>query len=130
MLEPGKDVTITESPNVDKTDPVSIEDAQNGTGTSSSVRYNPYSTNDGGDKSTKVVNDDGTFGAPAFIFLGHELFHAQEMKYGKDSHNLTGETDPDLDVKAMTESESRARKFEDRIRKEHQVGPRKSPYSK
>lgn len=130
LIKPGNDVTITESSNFDKTEPNNAEDGQNGNGTNSSIRYNPNNKNDGGDGSTKIANEDNTFGAPAFLFLGHELIHAQEFKYGKNSYELTGEIDPDLNMRGMTESESRVRRIENKIRRENNIVPRKLPFKK
>lgn len=94
----------------------------------SSIRYNPYIRNDGSGKTTPIVNVDGSFGVSLFVLLGHELFHALELKYGKNSNEITGEIDPDLGEKGMTESESRARKKENEIRAQNNIVLRKLPY--
>jgi hypothetical protein len=130
LMKPGNDVTITESTTFDKTDPNSTTDGGNGIGTNSSIRYNPDNKNDGADHTTKVANVDNTFGAPAFIYLGHELIHAQELKNGKNSTDITGEIDPDRNELGMTKSESRAREIENKIRKENGVVARKLPFKK
>ncbi|QHS58321.1 type III secretion system effector protein [Chitinophaga agri] len=80
----GTDVFITESDDVDKNDPVNFTDGSTpGKGSGSSIRYNPYIRNDVSDKTTSIVNVDVSFGFSPFVLLGHELFHALELKYGK-----------------------------------------------
>ncbi len=128
----NKDVVITESKLGDFTEPISSRDGGDGTGTGSSVEYNPYNRNDGKIGSDPaVVNDDGSKGVAPFVALGHELLHAQEYKNGKNDNNVAGGgiIDPDTKIKNnLSNSEVRVRSKENEIRDENKIGKRKLPY--
>src|SRR6202453_4146520 len=80
LINSDKVVTITQSDNgQDHTSPEDAVNAQNVTGTNSTVYYNPQNSENGSDKTLPIKNEDGTVGAPPKVFLGHELGHAQEM---------------------------------------------------
>jgi len=124
-------ITIVKSKGDTKTSPDDPDYGQDGTGTGSAVQYNPDNRNDGKVGSPiPVVNEDGTFGAPAFIFLGHELIHTQDLKNGKNDKNFdTNITDPDTKYKGvLPNGEIKARVGENKIRGEHNVVKRKLPY--
>jgi RHS repeat-associated protein len=122
LLKPGQTTIITVSPDgQDHTKPIDEDDAKNGNGTGSTVEYNPDNKEDGSDKTKPVNNDDGTVGAPAFIFLGHELFHAQDNKNGKDDHNLSDKKDKDGKGGSLSVSEQGARVKENKLRKENHI---------
>ncbi len=95
----------------------------NGTGTDSTVEYNP--TNAG----TGVVNADGTTGRPPEIGLGHELAHAEHNKNGtRDPAIDTTKTDPDSGrTGVLSNNEVSVRKTDSAIRKEQGVIERMQP---
>jgi len=99
-------------------------------GSGSTIEYDPYNHNDGKDGTVAVVNEDGTVGAPPFVFLGHEIPHAVDMKNGKDDTNLDPtKTDPDTKQKGVLKNgEIKARQTENQIRDENHIIKRKTPY--
>ena len=128
LIKSDKVVTITQSDNgQDHTSPEDAENAKNGTGTNSVVNYNPQNTENGSDKSVAVKNEDGTTGAPAQVFLGHELGHAQDIKNGTDSKEPSKATDPDTGKPDLTNGEVKARQTENKIRSENGVVKRATP---
>ncbi len=130
LIKSDKEVTIYESPDGQhRTTPEDVDYAQDGTGTNSSVAYNPSQKNDGSDKTLPVVNEDGSKGAPAYVFLGHELGHAQDMKNGKNDKNIDAtKTDPDSKQKGvLTNGEIKAREAENKIRTENKIIKRQTP---
>ena len=131
LINADKDVIITDSPDgQDRTKPDDAEYGQDGTGTGSTVEYNPNNRQDGKDGKLPVVNEDGTVGAPAFVFLGHELGHAQDLKNGKNDKNVDPtKTDPDSKkTNVLTNGEIKARGTENQIRTENKIIKRKLPY--
>jgi len=126
-----KDVIMADSHDgQDRTTPTEIEASRDGTGSGSTVEYNPNNQNDGRDGKIAVVNEDESIGGvPAFIFLGHELKHAQDMKNGKNDRNIDpGKTDPDTKQKGvLTNAEIKARQTENQIRAENKIINRKLP---
>jgi len=130
LIKSDKEVTIYESSDGQhRTTPEDVDYAQDGTGTNSTVGYNPSQKNDGSDKTLAVVNADGTKGAPASIFLGHELGHAQDIKNGKNDKTVDPtKTDPDSKQKGvLTNGELKARATENKIRTENKVVQRQTP---
>lgn len=130
LIKSDKEVTIYESPDGQhRTTPEDVDYAQDGTGTNSSIAYNPSQKNDGSDKTLPVVNEDGSKGAPAYVFLGHELGHGQDMKNGKNDKNVNAtKTDPDSKQKGvLTNGELKARETENKIRAENKVIKRQTP---
>jgi RHS repeat-associated protein len=130
LINSDKEITIIESPDGNhRTTPEDVDYAQDGTGSNSSVEYNPSQKNDGSDKTLPVVNVDGSEGAPAYVFLGHELGHAQDMKNGKNDKNIDAtKTDPDSKQKGvLTNGEIKARETENKIRTENEVIKRATP---
>jgi hypothetical protein len=131
LIKSDKVVTIVESPDGQhRTVPEDVENGQNGTGSNSTAEYNPYNRNDGTDKQVAVVNADGTKGAPASVFLGHELKHGQDIKNGTNDKNTNPtKTDPDSRQKGvLTNGEIKARETENKIRTENKVIQRATPY--
>jgi len=103
--------------------------AEDGTGSGSIVYYNADNREDGSDGTTPIKNSDGTVGAPAFVFLGHELVHARQNMKGKRDTNPSPKTDADTDKKGVLDnSEISAREEENKIRGENHVVARKPPY--
>ena len=130
LIQSDKVVSIVESPDgQDRTTPESVADGQNGTGSNSTIEYNPYNRGDGSDKQVAAVNEDGTVGAPGSVSLGHELKHAQDIKNGKNDKNIDlTKTDPDTKQKGvLTNGEIKARETENKIRTENKVVKRKLP---
>ncbi len=131
LIKSSKEILIYESPDGQhRTTPEDVDYAVDGTGTSSTIAYNPNQRNDGSDKTLPVINIDGTKGAPAYVFLGHELKHAQDMKNGKNDKKVdVTKTDPDSKQKGvLTNSEIKARETENKIRTENKVINRQLPY--
>jgi len=131
LIKSDKEILITESPDGQhRTKPEDVEYGQDGTGTNSTIEYNPDNRNDGTDKQVAVVNEDGTVGASPFVFLGHELGHAQDLKNGKNDKNIDQKkTDPDSKQKGvLTNGEIKARGSENEIRSENKIVKRKLPY--
>ena len=131
LIKSDKEVIIYESSDGQhRTTPGDVDYSQDGTGTNSTVGYNPSQKNDGSDKTLAVVNADGTKGAPASIFLGHELGHAQDIKNGKNNKTVDPtKTDPDSKLKGvLTKGELKARQTENKIRTENKVVQRQIPY--
>lgn len=124
-------ITIVESKGDTKTSPDDVEYGQDGTGTGSAVNYNPDNRNDGKvGAPIPVVNADGTVGAPAFVTLGHELIHTQDLKNGTNDKKLNKDViDPDTKLKGvLSNGEIKTRVRENKIRDEHHVVKRKLPY--
>jgi RHS repeat-associated protein len=98
-------------------------------GSGSYVYYNPANRNDGADNLDPVVNADNTVGADAFIFLGHELGHAQINKNGLTDRNVDPSiVDPDSKQKGvLSNTEIKTREMENKIRGENKVVLRKTP---
>lgn len=69
-------------------------------------------------------------GASPFVFLGHELGHAQDYKNGTNDRNIDAtKTDPDTKEKGrMRNGEMKARNTENLIRTENNIIKRKLPY--
>jgi RHS repeat-associated protein len=130
LIKSDKQVTIYESSDGQhRTTPEDVDYAQDGTGTNSTIGYNPSQKNDGSDGTLAVKNTDGTVGAPASVFLGHELGHAQDIKNGKNDKNVnTTKTDPDSKQRGvLTNGEIKARETENKIRTENKVVNRQMP---
>jgi len=130
LIDAPVDVTIYDSHDgLDRTTPLDFENGGNGVGTGSNIEWNPNQRYD--NPNNADVNEDGTIGAPAFIFLGHELGHAQDLKNGTRDDKVDVEiVDPDSKTKqagVLKNAEIKARKLENEIRKEHNVVPRKTP---
>ena len=122
-------VTIDEGKN-NGTDPVnsdksitdeSRQNAQNGVGTASLIRFNPEKP------GNNVVNEDGTRGRPARIGLAHELIHAENNMAGRNDKTDTGLLAPESMEKkeTLTREELNTRRRENDIRYEQKVKPRK-----
>jgi RHS repeat-associated protein len=128
----GEDIIISNPKNGQHTTKANdVEDSENPKyGSGSKVAYNPNNKNDGSDKTMPVLNIDGTKGAPAFIFLGHELGHAQINKNGKNNRNTDpAKTDPDSKEKGVLSiSELQIRILENKLRKENTIIRRAEPY--
>jgi RHS repeat-associated protein len=130
LIASDKQTLITESPDgQDRTTPEDVENSQNGVGSNTVIEYNPYNRNDGSDKQVAVVNEDGTVGAPASVFLGHEISHAQDHIHGTNDKTIDKtKTDPDSKQKGvLTNGEIKARKAENSIRTENNIIKRKLP---
>ncbi|WP_299550651.1 RHS repeat-associated core domain-containing protein [Seonamhaeicola sp.] len=84
------------------------------------VNYNPDLTDGGTD-----VN--GSDQRPAFIGLGHELGHARSAVEGLRDKSSSGVRDPDEGAvpNTLSKEELKARKFENKLRKEHGIPLRK-----
>jgi len=131
LIKSDKEFLIYKSPDGQhRTTAEDSERSQDGTGSNSSIEYNPNQKNDGADKTLPVVNEDETQGAPAYIFLGHELGHAQDIKNGKNDKNFDhAKTDPDSKQKGvLSNGELKARETENKIRTENKIVKRKAPY--
>ncbi len=83
----GKPVNIVFSTvaNNAGTTPGSVSDAKDGTGTGSTITYNPAAN------GTAFDNSGGTLPFPAQLMLGHEMIHA--LRNAQGTNNFTG-TDP------------------------------------
>lgn len=130
----GKDIIISlADDHINITLPLNVysegENSANGAGTGSNIYWDPTSTGKGEYGLTKVVNEDGTFGAPSFIVLGHELGHAQLNKNGQNNVEVDPNlTDPDTGYKGRTnKAELSVREKENLLRKDHNIGKRKVP---
>ena len=129
LIKSDKDITISDPQDrLDHTTTPSPGDGENGNKSESNVQYNPGNTNKDG--LVQILNEDGTKGAPAYIFLAHELYHAQELKNGTaDSNKDLSKTDPDTKEKGtLNNSEIRIRPKENEIRVEHNIKKRALPY--
>ncbi len=84
------------------------------------VKYNPDLDEGGTD-----VN--GSEKRPAFIGLGHELGHARSATEGVRDKSSSGVKNPDNDSggRPLSKEEVKARKFENKLRKEHGIPLRK-----
>jgi RHS repeat-associated protein len=128
LINTQKLIVISESPDgQDRTHPEDKVDAENGQGTGSSIEYNPDNTNSDGFEP--IVNADGTTGAPAAIFLAHELFHGEDNNNGTHDQTASKTTDPDTKTKGvLSNSEVKIRAKENEVRKENNVVERANPY--
>lgn len=113
----------------DETTPDDWVDATNGTGTNATVAFNPHNTYNSSDGTFPIPNENGTKGAPASIFLGHELLHAKYMAKGTvDRTKAKGVTDPDTKQKGiLNNDEIKVRQQENKIRGENHVVNRDIP---
>jgi RHS repeat-associated protein len=138
LIKSDKTVSIIPSNNgnekegiaaTDGTTPDDQVDATNGKGTNATVEFNPQNTYNGSDGTFPIPNEDGTKGAPASIFLGHELIHGQSDVHGTaDKTKPSGVTDPDTKQKGiLTKDEIGARQQENKIRSENNVVKRDIP---
>ncbi|MEL6718041.1 MAG: hypothetical protein AAFP82_04940, partial [Bacteroidota bacterium] len=80
---------------------------------------------------TNTVNEDGTRGGvPSFITLAHELRHGLTHARGTNDRSPSGLFDPDTRIPGiLTAEEINARIFENRIRHEHRLKLRATPYT-
>ncbi len=107
--------------------PTSMKNAQtSGVGSGGILLYDLETT------GYNVVNEDKTSRAPAFIFLGHELDHANRSVQGKtlDVNKKNGKIDPDSPSNwswKIHPEEIQTRKNENIIRKENNVKLRANP---
>ncbi|MFZ6010247.1 MAG: RHS repeat-associated core domain-containing protein [Bacteroidota bacterium] len=125
LITSSQVVTITESPDGDNhTIPNNSAAAEDGTGTGSTIQYNPSNT------GSDIKNADGTTGRPPQVGLAHEGFHAKSNAEGTTDFNKNnGKTNPDTgSVGQLTNDEVKTRKAENEIRKEQNVAPRAQPY--
>ena len=130
LIKSDKVVTIgPSSDGQDRTTPDDKVDATNGTGTNSTVQFNPTNTENGSDGTTPIQNADGTQGAPSFIFLGHELLHTLDNANGTNDNTIVkGVTDPDSKNKnVLSKGEIGVRQQENKIRDENKVVKRATP---
>ncbi len=128
LISSKKTVDITKTKDGNETLASNATDAQTpGKGTSSTISYNPNTTESGPDG---IVNADGSTGRPPEIGLGHELFHAQDMKDGTyDATIDPNKTDPDSKQKGVLDKEEiSVRKKDSELREEQGVVERKQPY--
>ncbi|WP_157309901.1 DUF6443 domain-containing protein [Chitinophaga tropicalis] len=95
-------------------------DGSKGKGSDVVIRYSPYDTEGGTD-----VN--GNTQRPTVIAIGHELKHAQNMMTGQRDRSDSGKTDPEVPGKKLNNEEVKARSFENKIRKEHNIPDRVLP---
>lgn len=123
LIASDKVVTIEASGKENKTSPLSEIDQSNGTGSGSTIKYNPDN------KGSDIVNSDFTTGRPSYIGLGHELKHAQVMARGTRNTDLVGNVkDPDTKISGVLNvDEINTRKAENSIRREQQVIDRMVP---
>lgn len=131
-----KKITITErrKGTGNTTTGSSNPDASNGVGADSQIYLDNGSTTGG-------VNVDGSRVRPEYIGLGHELIHALRIAQGKvndfslkgvlvdpDGEAQKGETLKVLKTQPITVEENRARREENKLRKENGVVLRKMPH--
>lgn len=124
LINSDKVVTIAEAKGGNSTSPNSTVDAADGTGTGSTIGYNPN------EKGSTIVNADGSTGRPPQVGLGHELEHAKVNSEGKrDKTIVPGKTDPDTGLKGtLDKNEIHVRKVDSQIRKEQKYKERMQPY--
>jgi RHS repeat-associated protein len=124
-----KDVIISQTDNINKTDPIDGVNSENGIGAGSVVEYNPNFRGMGEKGTYPVVNEDGSPGVSPFIALGHELGHAQLNKDGKNDINKNPNlVDPDSKRKGvLNNAEVIVRKLENALRADNGIGNRTLP---
>jgi RHS repeat-associated protein len=123
LIASDKVVTIEASGRENKTSALSQIDQSNGTGTGSTIKYNPDN------KGSDIVNSDFSTGRPSYIGLGHELKHAQVMARGTRNTDPAGNVkDPDSKITGVLNvDEIDTRKAENSIRLEQHVTERMIP---
>jgi RHS repeat-associated protein len=124
LINSDKVVTITETTGGNGTLADDHANASNGTGTGSTVEYNPNGT------GSAIVNADGTTGRPPQVGLAHELVHTESNAAGTTNFTKDpSKTDPDTGKKGtLTKDEINTRKVDSQIRKEQHTVERAQPY--
>ena len=90
------------------------------TGESSTVLFNPESTQGG-------YNEEGNRDRPSFIGLGHELIHAKNRYTGTRVPSSSGKNDPDGSGTILSNEELNTRAGENKIRQEQGLPLRRQP---